>query len=99
MRFDAAGCAKQMLRDVRIETVGGQRIGAAEQREALRRNDQMQVRRHAADRTVAFRRRDARRRSYFEAHASAVTTAAMDNHECLQFTMGLHECIMDYSGT
>jgi hypothetical protein len=53
-RMNAAGGAERMPRRAGIETIGGERVFAAEQFELLRRHDQMQKPLLGADRAIAF---------------------------------------------
>ena len=75
--LDSAMTAEAMLRGAGIERVLGQRIGTAEQAKPMRRHDQVQEAAHPADRTIAIKRDDRRRRIDFKTDATAMATAVV----------------------
>src|SRR5260221_5032601 len=73
-RFHAALGTERVLRDTGVEGVGGQIAAAGDEHKLVRRNDQMQEAKLAADRAVAVRHFEPRGRRHFEADSSAVAS-------------------------
>jgi hypothetical protein len=79
-RFNAAMRAKVVLRDAGVEGVGGQIVAAGYEHESIGGNDQMQIPRLAADRTVAIRYFEPRGCRHLEPDATTMTTTCVCNH-------------------
>jgi hypothetical protein len=78
--MDAAVAAEVMLSYARMKPVGGELAGAAQELEALRRDDEMKEPLLRADRAVALA--DAvEARGDAKAHAPAVAAALVDLHD------------------
>ena len=78
--FHAADRAEEVLGDVGIERVGRQRIAAADQLEAVRRHDEVQIPELAADGAIAVRDLEVGRRDDLETNAAAMTTTGVGRH-------------------
>jgi hypothetical protein len=78
--MNAAHGAKSVLGDAGIESVGRQRILAAEELECIRRHDEMEKPFFAADRAIAFGH-PRQIRGDAKAHAPTVATALIGLHQ------------------
>src|SRR5688572_20022153 len=80
-RFDAAGGAEVMPRRPGVERIGGQGFLALDEPEAMRGHDEMLVREAAAHRAIALIDAELGGCLHFEAHASAMASALVVDHE------------------
>src|SRR5580698_3192754 len=78
--FYSACGAEKMLRDMRVEGIRGERFAAADQFESIGGYDQMQISVFAANRTIAVRHFQLRRRDHLEADSTAMTAAGVCGH-------------------
>ncbi len=79
-RLYAAMRAKVVLRDAGVEGVSGQIVAAGNEHESIGGNDQMQISRLGADRTVAVRYIQSRGRRHLEPDATTMTATSVCNH-------------------
>jgi hypothetical protein len=92
--FDAAAGAKIMLGDSRVERIGNEGIPTADQSEAIRGHDQMQIAEHTAYGTVAVGHFEIRGRKHRESNATAVTTAGVRDHQCGASSINVHRRLL-----